>query len=289
MHNILEINHLSKQYEDFLLDDISFSLEPGYIMGLVGGNGAGKTTIINLILNKISKQEGEVKVFGMDHIQNEKKIKQQLGIIFDEAGIVSEWTLKEVEKAYSLFYKDWKNKTFYKYLEQFGLNAHIKVKDLSRGMTVKLMLATAFAHDAKLLILDEPTSGLDPASRDALMEMLQDYIEDGTRSVLFSTHITSDLEKVADFITCIDQGKLVYTGTKDEFLESYRRIKGGPDEYKGYEQWIIGLRKYKTGFEGMIKCEDTKKMNPAFIIELLSIEDLLVFISREGKQHGRKH
>lgn len=289
MHNILEINHLSKGYENFLLEDISFSLEPGYIMGLVGGNGAGKTTIINLILNKMSKKSGEVKVFGLDHVQNEKLIKQQLGVIFDEAGIVSEWSLKEVEKAYGLFYKEWNNKTFYRYLEQFGINVQTKVKDLSRGMTVKVMLATAFAHDAQLLILDEPTSGLDPASRDLLMEMLQDYIEDGTRSVLFSTHITSDLEKVADFITCIDQGKLVYTGTKDEFLESYRRVKGGPDAYKGYEQWIIGLRKYKTGFEGMIKYENIKKMSHECVVESLSIEDLLVFISREGKKHGRKY
>lgn len=237
MNNILEIHHLSKAYDNFLLEDISFNLEPGYIMGLVGGNGAGKTTLINLILNKMGKTSGEVKVFGLDHIQHEKQIKQQLGVIFDEAGIVSEWMLKEVEQAYSLFYKEWNSKTFYNYLEKFHLNPHMKVKDLSRGMTVKMMLATAFAHDAKLLILDEPTSGLDPASRDMLMEILQDYIEDGTKSVVFSTHITSDLEKVADFITCIDQGKLIYTGTKDELLESYRRVKGGPNEYKGYEQW----------------------------------------------------
>lgn len=289
MNNILEIHHLSKAYDNFLLKDISFNLEPGYIMGLVGGNGAGKTTLINLILNKMGKTSGEVKVFGLDHIQHEKQIKQQLGVIFDEAGIVSEWMLKEVEQAYSLFYKEWNSKTFYNYLEKFHLNPHMKVKDLSRGMTVKMMLATAFAHDAKLLILDEPTSGLDPASRDMLMEILQDYIEDGTKSVVFSTHITSDLEKVADFITCIDQGKLIYTGTKDELLESYRRVKGGPNEYKGYEQWMIGLRKYTAGFESMVKYEDVKKMSEAFIIEPLSIEDILVFISREGKKHGRKY
>ena len=289
MNNILEIHHLSKAYDNFLLEDISFNLEPGYIMGLVGGNGAGKTTLINLILNKMGKTSGEAKVFGLDHIQHEKQIKQQLGVIFDEAGIVSEWMLKEVEQAYSLFYKEWNSKTFYNYLEKFHLNPHMKVKDLSRGMTVKMMLATAFAHDAKLLILDEPTSGLDPASRDMLMEILQDYIEDGTKSVVFSTHITSDLEKVADFITCIDQGKLIYTGTKDELLESYRRVKGGPNAYKGYEQWMIGLRKYTAGFESMVKYEDVKKMSEAFIIEPLSIEDILVFISREGKKHDRKY
>lgn len=289
MHSILEVKHLSKAYNNFLLDDITFSLEAGYIMGLVGGNGAGKTTIINLILNKVSKKSGEIKVFGLDHIQDEKRIKQQLGVIFDEAGVVSEWTLKEVEKAYNPFYKDWNNKRFYSCLEQFGLNPHTKVKDLSRGMTVKLMLSTAFAHDAKLLILDEPTSGLDPASRDALMEMLQEYIEDGTKSVLFSTHITSDLEKVADYITCIDQGKLMYTGTKDELLERYRLVKGGPGAYKGYEKHIIGLRKYSAGFEGMIKSEHLSEISKEFVIEQLSIEDLLVFISREGKRHDRKH
>lgn len=289
MNNLLEINNLSKAYHDFTLEGITFKLEPGYIMGLVGGNGAGKTTTINLLLNKINKDNGDITVFGLDHIKDEKKVKQQLGVIFDEAGVVSEWTLKEVEKAYKLFYKEWNSKTFYAYLEEFGLNEYTKVKDLSRGMTVKLMLATAFAHNAKLLILDEPTSGLDPASRDTLMEMLQMYIEDGTRSVLFSTHITSDLEKVADYITCIDHGKLFYTGTKDDLLESYKRIKGGPDKYRGYEKWLIGIRRYANGFEAMIKEEDISKMSIEFEVEKLSIEDLLVFISREGRKYDRKH
>ncbi|MEG0502959.1 MAG: ABC transporter ATP-binding protein, partial [Cellulosilyticaceae bacterium] len=212
-----------------------------------------------------------------------------IGVIFDEAGIASEWTLKEVENAYKPFYKRWDSQKYYAYLEEFGLNVHTKVKDLSRGMTVKLMLATAFAHHAKLLILDEPTSGLDPASRDALMEMLQAYIEDGTKSVLFSTHITSDLEKVADYITSIDHGELFYTGTKDDLLEQYRRIKGGPNTYKGYEQWIIGLRRYTTGFEGMVRVKDLSHMNNSFEVEKLSIEDILVFINREGKRNDRKH
>lgn len=232
MSNMLEIKRLGKSFDTFTLEGIHFKLEPGYIMGLIGGNGAGKTTTINLILNKLKKDSGEIKIFGLDHVIDEKVIKEDLGIIFDEVSIVREWTLKEVEKAYKLFYKRWDSNKFYKYLEEFSLNSHAKVSDLSRGMSVKLMLATAFAHDAKLLILDEPTSGLDPASRDTLMEILQDYIEDGTKSVLFSTHITSDLEKVADYITCIDNGKMFFTGTKDEFLESYRRIKGGPNEYK---------------------------------------------------------
>lgn len=289
MSSLLEIKGLGKSFGDFTLEGINLSLEPGYIMGLVGGNGAGKTTTINLILNKISKDSGVIKVFGLDHIKNEKQVKEDLGVIFDEAGVVSEWTLREVEKAYKPFYKAWDSKKYYTYLEEFGLNSHTKVKDLSRGMTVKLMLATAFAHDAKLLILDEPTSGLDPASRDTLMEMLQAYIEDGTKSVLFSTHITSDLEKVADYITCIEQGKLFFTGTKDELLESYRRIKGGPGAYQGYEKWIIGLRKYTTGFEGMIKYEHVKQVSREFEVENVSIEDILIFINREGKKHDRKY
>lgn len=289
MNNLLEIKGLGKTFNNFSLENIHLTLPTGYIMGLIGGNGVGKTTTINLILNKLQKDSGDIKIFGLDNIRDEKVIKEDLGVIFDEVSIVREWTLKEVEKAYKLFYKKWDSNKFYKYLEEFGLNSHAKVGDLSRGMSVKLMLATAFAHDAKLLILDEPTSGLDPASRDALMEILQDYIEDGTKSVLFSTHITSDLDKVADYITCIDNGKMFFTGTKDELLETYRRIKGGPNEYIPYEKQIIGLRRYVAGFEGMIKVKDLNNLGPTIEVENLTIEDILIFISREGKQSDRKH
>lgn len=289
MDKILDVQHLSKKYRNFELKDMSFSLEPGYIMGLVGGNGAGKTTLINLILNKIDKTTGQISVFGCDHMDYEKEIKQQLGVVFDEGGIVSEWCLDEVEKGYGLFYKNWSREVFYKYLDKFSLNPKMKVKNLSRGMTVKLMLATAFAHDAKLLILDEPTSGLDPASRDLLMELLQEYVEDGRKSVLFSTHITTDLEKIADFITCIDQGNLIYTGTKDEFLERYKKVKGAPNAYRGYDKWMIGLRKYTSGFECLVQCEDLSHMSDTFTILPVSIEDILIFINREGKKHARMY
>ena len=157
MSKILEINYLSKQYETFSLQDINFNLERGYIMGFVGPNGAGKTTTINLILNAIARDSGHIKVFGMDNIKNEKQIKEKIGVVFDHPYLMQDWNMLDVEKAYKLFYCHWNSKKYYSYLERFGIPKYTVVKNLSRGMAVKLMLATALSHEAELLILDEPT------------------------------------------------------------------------------------------------------------------------------------
>ncbi|MEG2245297.1 MAG: ABC transporter ATP-binding protein, partial [Erysipelotrichaceae bacterium] len=218
-------------------------------------------TTINLILNAIKRDVGEINIFGMDNLKDEKRIKQKIGVVFDNMFLVNEWNMLDVEKAYKLFYTEWDSEKYYSYLERFRLIPQTKIRELSRGMAVKLMLSTALSHDAELLILDEPTSGLDPAARDELMEIFQEYIEDGKKSIIFSTHVTSDLEKIADYITCINQGKIIYTGTKDDLLERYCLIKGGPDEYKEYEKYIIGVRKFSTGFEGLILRENLNRFN----------------------------
>lgn len=287
MNNLLEVKNVSKKYEHFELKDVSFTLPAGYIMGFVGVNGAGKTTTINLILNAIEREKGTIKVFGKDNIKHEKAIKQDIGVVFDNIFFVKEWNLEEVEKAYKLFYDNWDSKRYYFYLDKFRLLPQTKVKDLSRGMGVKLLLAAALSHDAKLLLLDEPTSGLDPAARDELMAIFQEYIEDGTRSILFSTHVTTDLEKIADYITCIHQGNIYYTGTKEELLDTYCVIKGGPSDYKGYEDYIIGLRKFTTGFEGLVLRENLDKIQSEVAIERPTIDDIIIFQSRGGKRHAR--
>ena len=221
MNNALEIKNLSKEYNSFALNDISFSLPQGYIMGLIGPNGAGKTTTIKLMLNMLKKTEGSIKILGLDSIADQNEIKESIGAVFDANYFVQDWMVKEVEKSIGTFYNSWDSNKFNSMIQRFGLDSNKKVKELSRGMQMKLMLSCAFSHDAKLLILDEPTSGLDPIARDELLDILLEFISDGQRSVLFSTHITSDLDKIADYITFINNGTLIFTGTKDDFIEGF--------------------------------------------------------------------
>ena len=282
MDNFLEVSNLSKSFESFHLKDISFTLPKGYIMGLIGPNGSGKTTTIKLILNMLKRSSGEIKVMGLDNITDEEAVKSDLGVVFDSNYFCGEWTVAQAEAAVSLFYKNWDTDKFNGLLERFHIDSRKKVKDLSRGMQMKLMIACAFSYNAKLLILDEPTSGLDPVSRDELLNILSEYIEDGEHSVLFSTHITSDLERTADYITYINYGELFFSGSKDEFVDMFRIVKGGREELTmDLNQKLIGVRNFQTGFEALVKTEDVKSFSD-FDIEPATIDNIVVFTSRKG-------
>lgn len=283
MNNVLEINNITKDYKKFKIDNISFNLPKGYIMGFIGANGAGKTTTIKLILNMIKRDSGEIKVFGLDIIREEERIKEQIGVVFDECYYLEDWTLNDVEKAVSMFYKNWNSSIYEKYLKEFNLARDKKVKDLSRGMRMKLMIAVAFSHEAKLLILDEPTSGLDPVARDEFLDILRDYIEDEEKSVIFSSHITSDIEKIADYITYINNGKIIFTGEKDEFLEKYCIIKGGKEDItESQKKEIIGLRIHSTGFEGLIELKKAVGFSSKVIIEKASLDEIMIYMNKEA-------
>ena len=224
MNSILEVRGLRKSYDSFMLSDIAFDLPSGYIMGFVGPNGAGKTTTIKLILNVIKGDSGSVKLFGREDtiVHNE-----EIGVVMDAPLYVDDWKVSDVESALSPFYKQWDKKLFDEYIKRFGLESKKKIKELSRGMKIKLQIAAALSHNAKLLILDEPTSGLDPVARDEICDLLREFVSDENKSVLFSTHITSDLDKTADYITFILNGSIVFTGAKDELIEKYARVTGG--------------------------------------------------------------
>ena len=283
MNNVLEINNITKDYKKFKIDNISFNLPKGYIMGFIGANGAGKTTTIKLILNMIKRDSGEIKVFGLDNIREEERIKEQIGVVFGECYYLEDWTLNDVEKAVSMFYKNWNSSIYEKYLKEFNLARDKKVKDLSRGMRMKLMIAVAFSHEAKLLILDEPTSGLDPVARDEFLDILRDYIEDEEKSVIFSSHITSDIEKIADYITYINNGKIIFTGEKDEFLEKYCIIKGGKEDItESQKKEIIGLRIHSTGFEGLIELKKAVGFSSKVIIEKASLDEIMIYMNKEA-------
>lgn len=288
MDSMLHVEALEKSYSDFKLDNISFDLPAGYIMGLIGPNGSGKTTTIKAILNITERDGGKITVFGKDNIASEQEIKKDIGVVFDSSSFVDEWTMADVEKAYRLFYPAWDSEKYWSLLTKFRIGRTKKVKELSKGMQMKLMLACAFSYDARLLILDEPTSGLDPVSRDELLDILCEYIEDGRRSVLFSTHITPDLEKIADYITYIHLGRLIFTGTKEDFADSFRVVRGDRKELTpGLEARLIGLRTFHTGFEALMKRQD---LPAAARLECVSasIDDIVVFMSRQTDRNSQE-
>lgn len=286
MNNALEVRNLCKTYNDFSLDSISFTLPAGYIMGFVGQNGAGKTTTIRLILNMANRTGGEVKIFGSDNIEDELTVKQELAAVFDEIFFVDVWRVREVEKVVKGFYSKWNSGQFAAYLKKFKLPPDKKVKDLSRGMKLKLMLAVAMSHNAKLLILDEPTSGLDPVARDDLLDILREYISDGEKSVFFSTHITSDLEKIADYITLIDNGKMFFTGAKDDLEAYFLIVKGGADDLTDdLKSQLIGLSSNATGFSGLLLSSKLELLSDRLVTEAPTIDEILVRISKGGNQN----
>ncbi|MBD5530884.1 MAG: ABC transporter ATP-binding protein [Lachnospiraceae bacterium] len=280
---MLEITNLHKQYKDFELDHISFQLPKGFIMGLVGKNGAGKSTTIKSIMNMLDFQ-GEIRIDGQDNILCEKQVKQMVGVVVDQPFFPVIFTLEQVEKYCGTFYVNWNKVNYDKLLRQFGLNPKKKVSELSRGMGVKLQLAVALSHKAELLVLDEPTSGLDPVARDECMDILMEYIQNGDHSVLFSTHISTDLEKIADYITILSGGKLFYTGEKDVLMEKYVILKGDQRKVSGeLEKNLIGARRYGDSFEAMLPREQYALCDGCpFQAENAKIDDILIYAERSA-------
>lgn len=282
----LEIRNLSKSFGGFALRNISFALPKGYIMGLIGPNGSGKTTTIQLILNMLRRDSGTIQVLGRDILAQEQAIKASLGVVFDSSCFSDDWQAAQVEQAISPFYANWNRDTFAQLLRKFHIDPARRGRELSRGMQMKLMLACAFSYDAKLLILDEPTSGLDPVSRDELLSILAAYIEDGEHSVLFSTHITEDLERAADYITYLRYGELVFSGSKEEFVNGFRMAKGGREELTPeLRSRAAGIRTFSTGFEALIRAQDAAAFSH-LEIEPASIDEIVVFTSKEGETHA---
>lgn len=279
MSNVLEVLDLKKDYENFSLDSISFTLPAGFIMGLIGPNGAGKTTTIKSILNMIHRKSGLIRINGLDNIKYERKIKQDIGVVFDTHCLCQEWNIRDAEKVLSPFYQEWNHYKFNELVSKFRISKDKPIKDLSRGMQMRCMLACALSHNANLLIFDEPTSGLDPIVRNEFLQILSEYISDGTRSVLFSTHITSDLEKVADYITLIDNGTLLYSGSKDELIDDFRRIAGGRNEITDLQRnKIFGYHETSTGFEGLVKTTDLLTFKRSIMVEPTTIEQIMIAV-----------
>lgn len=282
MENILEIKNLNKSYEGFSLKDVNFSLKPGFVMGFIGPNGAGKSTTIKLIMNLVKKDSGTINIFGKDNIDNEKEIKSKIGFVYDENYYYEDLTIKDMKNILSPFYKNWDNKIFDKYIKEFKLPFNKKIKDLSKGMKMKFSLAIALSHKAELIIMDEPTAGLDPVFRSELLDILYGIIQDENVSIFFSTHITNDLEKIADYITFINNGEIVFSQPKDKVLEDYAIIKGKNELLDSdIRKEFISIRENSFGFEGLTNSNNVKKLfNGEVIIERPSLEDIMVYTVR---------
>ena len=277
--NILEVKGLTKDYGDFVLDKLTFAVPKGVIMGLVGENGAGKSTTINCILNEISKTDGNIEIFGKDYLSEEIEIKDKIGVVFDENHFPDIFTPNEIGTYMSGIYSKWERNTYINYLSKFELPADKKVKDFSKGMKVKLAFAVALSHKAELLILDEATSGLDPIIRDDILDILIDFVQDENHSVLVSSHITSDLEKVADYITFLHKGKLVFSHLKDELVDNYGVVSCGALIFDNMDKSeLIAYRKEDYQYKVLVKNRHiAEKKYPKAIVTPAAIEEIMLF------------
>lgn len=284
--NAVEIRGLTKHYDGFTLDNICLTVPRGCIVGFIGQNGAGKTTTIHSMLNIIPIDSGEIKLLGLDHIRDEQEAKERMGVVFDECPFGEVFTPVQLERVFRGLYRNWQTDTFFGYLNLFQLPRKKKVGELSKGMKMKLQIAVALSHDAELLIMDEATSGLDPIVRNEILDIFRDYMMNGNRSILMSSHITSDLEKIADCVVFIDSGKILLSGYKDELLESHGLIKCTREEYKEFApEDYISARINDFGVQLMTadRAAAEAKYSGA-IIEKTTLEEIMQFYVNAKKK-----
>lgn len=280
---MLKVEGLNKKFKGFELKDVSFELKKGYIMGFIGPNGSGKTTTIKLIMNLLKRDSGLIEVFGQDNIKFEREIKNRIGFVYDDSYFYEDLSIKQMKSIIAPFYTDWDEKLFKKYMTDFELDEKKKIKKLSKGMKMKFALSIALSHHADLIIMDEPTSGLDPIFRREMLDILYDIIQDENKSIFFSTHITTDLEKIADYITFIDDGQIVFSKEKDLLLETYGVVKGGNEDLNPeLEKNLLGFKKTPVGFEGLTDDKTRIKdlSGGKVLIEKPTIEDIMFYTVR---------
>ena len=279
MTNKIEVKNLKKTYDNFVLGKNSFEIKKGFITGFIGKNGMGKTTTIKSLLSLIN-YDGEVFVDGED--ARNLNYLQDVGIIMDDSFLSKDWKISMVNEAMKCGYENWQEDKFFSYIKNFGIEKNKKVKELSRGMKIKLMFSIALSRQANLLILDEPTSGLDPSMRDELTDILKDFVEDENNTVLFSTHITEDLDRIADYIIFIDDGKIIDSSSKEEFLEKYLVLKGGPEDrdlLKDFE--VLGIKSNSTSFDALVKNLERENIPEDLFVEEPDINKILVLYGRK--------
>lgn len=284
--NAIEIRNVTKKYDGFTLKNVSFNVPKGSIMGFIGQNGAGKTTTIRSLLNIIPINEGEIKLLGLDHAKNEYEIKERIAVVFDELPFHDAFNATQMSKIFKGIYKKWDNNTYLNYLERFQLPQKKKIGKFSKGMKMKLQIACALSHGAELLIMDEATTGLDPVVRSEILDIFLEYLQDESHSILMSSHITSDLEKIADSVTFIDRGEILVSGYKDDILENHGIIKCSRKDYKEISPSdFISARLNDFGAEVMVADKQAiSRKYPGLVIDSVSLEDIMVYYVNKGKK-----
>lgn len=285
MNNVIEIKDLSKTYDKFKLDDINLNIPKGIIVGLIGENGAGKTTLIKSILNLINIDNGNIKIFGKSNKESDAVIKEDIGIVLDNMFFPEILNAKDINLIMKDIYKNWDSDLYFNYLEKFDIPLSKKIKDLSKGMRKKLEIITALVHKPKILILDEPTSGLDPVVRDEILDMFLEFIQDENNTILLSSHITSDLEHIADRIVFIDHGKLIMDEDKDEILDNYGILKCKKDDFKNINKGdIISYKKGKYEYQVLVSNKNKiKRKYKDYVIDKIALDELMVLIVKGEK------
>ncbi|MBR5371406.1 MAG: ABC transporter ATP-binding protein [Oscillospiraceae bacterium] len=285
--NAIEIKDVTKRYDGFTLDNISFNVPKGSIMGFIGQNGAGKTTTIHSLLNIIPIDGGEIRLLGHDHIKDEDTVKERMGVVFDECPFHDMFTAKQMASVFRGLYAGWNDQTYQQYLDRFQLPQKKKIGQFSKGMKMKLQIACALSHGAELLVMDEATTGLDPVVRSEILDIFLEYLQDESHSILMSSHITSDLEKIADSVTFIDKGKILLTGYKDDVLENHTLIKCSKGDYALIDRNdFISARLTDFGAEVMMSDRALAEQKyGGLVMDNTTLEEIMVYyVNRQRKE-----
>lgn len=279
---MLKVENLCKTYPSFELTNVSFEIPEGVIVGFLGQNGAGKTTTLKCIMQSVLPDNGKITAFGMDITKNETRCKQLISFSSGTFEYYRNKKLQLITDVYKTFYDNWNQEDFDGYVKRFHLDLNKRVKELSAGMKVKFALSLAMSHDAKLFIFDEPTSGLDPIARDELLDVFRDIVDEGDKSILFSTHITSDLDKCADYVLFIKNGRIIFNEAKDALLDSHALIKGGKDELTDdFIARLISYKRHQFGYTALIRRENVKT-DDKFETEKPTLDDIMIYYSKEN-------
>ncbi|MDO4535440.1 MAG: ABC transporter ATP-binding protein [Clostridium perfringens] len=285
MKYAIEVEKLNKEYKKFKLDNVSFKIPKGTIMGFIGENGAGKSTTIKAILNLIKKDSGSIKILGEEVIGDAREVKENLGIVLDGGNFHEKLNIKSINKIMKNIYKRWDENDFYRYIKRFNIDDSKRIEEFSKGMKMKLSIAVALSHNAKILILDEATSGLDPVVRDEILDIFMEFIQDEENTILISSHITSDLEKIADYITFIHDGKILFSENKDKLIYEMGIVKCTESEFENIEKEDrTYYRKGAFSYEVLIKDRvKFSKKYPKLIIDNSNIEEIMLFYIKGEK------
>lgn len=281
MENVVELKNVTKQFKEFSVKNINLQVKQGFVTGFIGENGAGKSTTIKIMMNLLKPDAGEVKLFGLDYKSHEKAIKERIGFVYDSNIFFDGLNMKDIKRIVAPAYKQWDDTLFYRYVEQFKLPLNKAIKTFSKGMQMKASLAIALSHHAELIIMDEPTAGLDPIFRRELLDLLQELMIEDNRTIFFSTHITTDLDRIADYIAFMQNGELVFNQSIHNVAENYALVKGGVDLLdRDTEKDFVHIHRSSMGFEALT--DNIKEVKNTFgdtvVIERASLEDIMYYL-----------